>query len=183
MGGSTFLLFLAPGGPPPPAISGPAGPIQTAGPFGFGFFTAGPPVPALTLTEALAVALLADPALAAVVGSRSYYEKIPRAKSPALPAVVFRVASIDYGANLDGLDGTAEASVEFVALASDPTVPPRLVARLRRLFDLTRTTLSGLTILAANPTDDSPDLDAPDDGSDSAAYRDGCTVRFLHENP
>jgi hypothetical protein len=88
--------------------------------------------------RAIVARLKADPALAALVGSRIYAAARPgsdvAAPSRGLPAITYRVVSEAEGGTLDGPDGTATVRIQLDCWAQTEPMALEVRARLRALL-------------------------------------------------
>lgn len=107
-------------------------------------------------------------ALASVVGEAIFPQVRPQRSS--LPAVVYRVPSIDRDHDLDGPSGIADAYVELTAYALDFSVCDRVAQVLRDLFDGFTGPLGETTVTETVSDNETDDYDYPSDGSDDGTH-------------
>lgn len=135
---------------------------------------------AYTFQEAVVEAVKADAALIALIDDRIYPNVIPETET--LTAISVQITEA-YGEDLDGSDGTTDATVTFKVRSEDYAECRRVARRLATLFDLVRTTLSAVQILSASPLDRDDEFDFAEDGSDDGIHRDTVRIKFLYVYP
>lgn len=141
MGGATLLLFFPGDGSTPP-----------------------PPPPPPDIRAAVYAALVADAAVAAIVGTRVYPVFLPQTGRE--PCIVFTVISDVRVRGLAGTLGAAEARVQFDLRAMRLADAVALKEALRAKWEGYRGTMQNLEILSAWPVSEHDFARDPQDASD-----------------
>jgi hypothetical protein len=130
----------------------------------------------LSFKESVAAALKSDSTLNALISGRINPSKIGQLK--AYPALMFQVTNRTWDNDLDGATGTAEATVEFTAYATDYATPEHITLAVRNIFDGFQGTMSGVVMNYILASDDDDDYSPADNASDRGTFTDSITITF-----
>lgn len=113
----------------------------------------------MTLEEALRAQILADPAIAAVVGTRVYPRQLPQ--QPVLPAITYTRVDTARGHEMSGPDQLPKPRMQVTPWAADVLTATNLAALIRKRLDGTSGMWSSVEIGSCLCVGDR-DLDDPD---------------------
>lgn len=166
MSAATWLSFFSsPSGPlsPSPATIDPAAYLLIFG---------SPPAPGVqvarvALEMALGDYLAADASIAAIVGDRVTFGRVPQRATLKVPALVFRILSRNRIVSLDGPSSTVRARVQLDAIGGNGPDAEALFYALHQAVARMPAIISGVPIQALWPDDGGDTAEPPPTGTDS----------------